>query len=55
MTLHTRTSMPPKRAAPLPTKERGLFVRLLTEYETKKHRLALKTADAILKLSLIHI
>ena len=41
--------MPPKRAAPLPTKERGLFVRLLTEYETKKHRLALKTADAILK------
>ena len=41
--------MPPKRAAPLPAKERGLFARLLTEYETKKHRLALKTADAILK------
>ncbi|WFD33500.1 hypothetical protein MCUN1_000313 [Malassezia cuniculi] len=41
--------MPPKRAAPLPAKERALFARLLNEYETKKHRLALKTADAILK------
>ena len=40
--------MPPKRAA-LPTKERGLFQRLIQEYETKKYKLGLKTADTILK------
>lgn len=40
--------MPPKRAA-LPTKERTLFQRLIQEYETKKYKLGLKTADTILK------
>ncbi len=40
--------MPPKRAA-LPTKERALFQRLIQEYETKKYKLGLKTADTILK------
>ncbi|PWN89562.1 N-terminal acetyltransferase A, auxiliary subunit [Acaromyces ingoldii] len=33
----------------LPTKERGLFARLIQEYETKKHKTGLKTADQILK------
>lgn len=33
----------------LPTKERGLFARLIQEYETKKYKTGLKTADAILK------
>lgn len=46
--------MPPKgkvnvAGGSLPTKERALFTRLLQEYETKKYRLGLKTADAILK------
>lgn len=40
--------MPPKRAA-LPTKERALFQRLIQEYETKKYKLGLRTADTILK------
>nr|QBH70105.1 putative N-terminal acetyltransferase [Ustilago esculenta] len=40
--------MPPKRAA-LPTKERTLFQRLIQEYETKKYKFGLKTADTILK------
>lgn len=33
----------------LPAKERTLFARLIQEYETKKYKLGLKTADAILK------
>lgn len=45
--------MPPKGrlpgAPPLPAKERALFTRLVQEYETKKYKLGLKTADAILK------
>lgn len=40
--------MPPKKVV-LPTKERALFARLLNEYETKKPKLGLKTADSILK------
>ncbi|KAN0060410.1 hypothetical protein ACQY0O_007740 [Thecaphora frezii] len=40
--------MPPKKSA-LPTKERTLFARLISEYENKKHKLGVKTADAILK------
>ena len=40
--------MPPKKSA-LPTKERTLFARLILEYENKKHKLGIKTADAILK------
>ncbi|WFD31251.1 hypothetical protein MSPP1_002285 [Malassezia sp. CBS 17886] len=40
--------MPPKKV-PLSAKERVLFARLIQEYETKKYRLAIKTADAILK------
>ncbi|CEH15743.1 N-terminal acetyltransferase [Ceraceosorus bombacis] len=39
--------MPPKKE--LPAKERGLFKRLIQEYETKKYKLGLKTADTILK------
>lgn len=35
--------------ASLPTKERALFTRLIQEYEGKKYKLGLKTADAILK------
>lgn len=35
--------------AALSTKERALFARLIQEYETKKYKLGLKTADAILK------
>lgn len=47
--------MPPKgkaaagTTAALPAKERALFTRLIQEYETKKFKLGLKTADAILK------
>ncbi|PWN27190.1 N-terminal acetyltransferase A, auxiliary subunit [Jaminaea rosea] len=48
--------MPPKGRAvaagpgtALPTKERALFTRLIQEYETKKFKLGLKTADTILK------
>ncbi|UZJ50999.1 hypothetical protein CBS101457_000319 [Exobasidium rhododendri] len=33
----------------LPTKERALFTRLIQEYETKKHKAGLKTAETILK------
>ncbi|EPQ28976.1 uncharacterized protein PFL1_03266 [Pseudozyma flocculosa PF-1] len=40
--------MPPKKSA-LPTKERTLFTRLISEYEHKKHKLGIKTADTILK------
>ena len=40
--------MPPK-VVPLPTKERALFSKLIQEYETKKYKPAIKTADAILK------
>lgn len=49
--------MPPKGrpvastggSAALPTKERALFARLIQEYENKKYKLGLKTADTILK------
>lgn len=33
----------------LPNKERGLFTRLIQEYESKKYKTGLKTADQILK------
>ena len=39
--------MPPKKVQ-LGTRERSLFARLIQEYETKKYKLAVKTADAIL-------
>lgn len=39
--------MPPKKVQ-LATRERSLFARLIQEYETKKYKLAAKTADAIL-------
>lgn len=39
--------MPPKKV-PLSHRERTLFARLVQEYETKKYKPALKTADAIL-------
>ncbi|KAL9934073.1 hypothetical protein V8E36_007155 [Tilletia maclaganii] len=41
--------MPPKRPAPLPTKERVLFANLLQDYEKRKYKLGIKTADTILK------
>lgn len=47
--------MPPKgkgvtsSSSALPTKERALFTRLIQEYEGKKYKLGLKTADSILK------
>ncbi|CAD6919611.1 unnamed protein product [Tilletia laevis] len=41
--------MPPKRPAALPTKERVLFANLLQDYEKRKFRLGIKTADQILK------
>lgn len=48
--------MPPKAkavtgggASALPTKERALFARLVQEYENKKYKLGLKTAETILK------
>ena len=40
--------MPPKRTQ-LGVKERALFTRLIQEYEGRKHKPAIKTADAILK------
>lgn len=40
--------MPPKKST-LPTKERTLFTTLLQQYETKKHKAGIKTADQILK------
>ena len=39
--------MPPKKVQ-LGTRERSLFARLIQEYEMKKYKLAVKTADAIL-------
>ncbi|KAK0523394.1 hypothetical protein OC842_006160 [Tilletia horrida] len=41
--------MPPKRPAALPTKERALFANLLQDYEKRKYKLGIKTADSILK------
>ncbi|KAE8213954.1 hypothetical protein CF327_g2578 [Tilletia walkeri] len=41
--------MPPKKSAALPTKERVLFANLLQDYEKRKYRLGVKTADSILK------
>lgn len=41
--------MAPAKKVILPTKERALFSRLLNEYETKKPKLGLKTAESILK------
>ncbi|PKI82411.1 hypothetical protein MVES1_003365 [Malassezia vespertilionis] len=40
--------MPPKPVQ-LPAKEKGLFARLIQEYESRKYKPALKSADAILK------
>ncbi|CAO1619543.1 unnamed protein product [Sympodiomycopsis kandeliae] len=40
---------PVASTAALPTKERALFARLIQEYENKKYKLGLKTADTILK------
>ncbi|KAL9938886.1 hypothetical protein V8E36_002605 [Tilletia maclaganii] len=41
--------MPPKRPAPLPTKERVLFANLLQDYEKRTYKLGIMTADTILK------
>ncbi|KAK0554786.1 hypothetical protein OC845_000608 [Tilletia horrida] len=41
--------MPPKKPTVLPTKERVLFANLLQDYERRKYKLGLKSADTILK------
>jgi N-alpha-acetyltransferase 15/16, NatA auxiliary subunit len=41
--------MPPPKKVQLPAKERSLFARLLQEYELKKVKVGIKTADTILK------
>ena len=48
-----RWLMPPKKVL-LSTRERALFSRLIQEYENRKYKQALKTADAILEKVTTH-